>query len=112
MAYRRGTGLTQLRNDLAAARMQGLEELKRQLEDRVDNPGPSDPGEYPAKDTGEYAGSFFVTPDGVINTAPHAEYLEFKPPSEGGRSAFSQGAADPELQAAVAKAVAERMNNG
>jgi hypothetical protein len=112
VAFKPGNGLSQLRADLERGRDKGLQEMKRQLEARVDDPGPSDPGEYPGVDSGVFAASFFVTENGVANDAPHAIYLEFKSPSEGGRQPFSQGAADKELQAAVAKAVAEGVRNG
>jgi len=112
VAFRRGNGLAKLREDLERGRQKGLLQLKQELESRVDDPGPSSPGEYPGKDTGEFAGSFFVTERGVSNNAPHAEYLEFKPPGEGGRQPLSQGAADRELQDAVARAVAKGVRNG
>ena len=112
MIFKRGNGIAELMKDLEKAKQAGLQKLKQELESRVDNPGPSDSGEYPGAITGEFAGSFFVTENGVGNSAPHAVYLEFKSPSEGGRQPFSRGAADEELQASVAKAVAGGMKRG
>jgi hypothetical protein len=112
MSFKRGNGIEKLKADLEKGRQQGLLKLKQELESRVDNPGLSGPGEYPGVDSGDFAASFFVTDKGVGNSAPHAVYLEFKSPSEGGRQPFSRGAADEELQKSVAQAVAKGVKRG
>jgi hypothetical protein len=94
VSFKRGNGIARLKADLEKARRTGLLKLKQELESRVDDPGPSNPGEYPGVDSGDFAASFFVTDKGVSNSSPHAVYLEFKSPSEGGRQPFSRGAAD------------------
>lgn len=113
MAFKPGKGLAQLHADLKKGKQAGLLELKMQLEQRVSEPGPpSEPGEYPAKQTGVFAGSFFVEDGRLVNSDETAAFLEFKPPSEGGRPAMTMAAADETVQAAVAAAVVKGVRRG
>lgn len=96
-----------LRNDLAAEMVKVVDELKNDGKIEISTGGRSGrlykrgnrthqasaPGEYPKTDTGKLVLSFFrkviksrnqVT-GFLINNAPHARYLEFKPASMGGR---------------------------